>query len=337
MVSMWSDQSIVDLIHTAYDNVKTRNAYLARLTKLKEYCNEKEGDLNYIIILSDPDKYYPVIRKHYENASSRKNVLTVILAIFKQSPALAQLLSEQRSQWKNFHDNMNSYEGAKYAKNMPDMKQLSKYTSFQEMETKYLELKVGTPHDNKFMSQWFIFLSIVISTPPKRADYSSMKVYYDTDPHVTGENYVVMLSGKPSYMVFTTYKTEKKVTHKDGTDATSRIEETMSMDTYRDIMASLRRWPRDYLFVNKTKKPFASNNAFTKWVIYMFEELFGKSTGLSMLRHVYITEKIDMNNTSTEERNDIARQMMHSTGLQDKYRWNRDKVCQTMKAMCKGP
>jgi hypothetical protein len=156
-------------------------------------------------------------------------------------------------------------------------------------------------------------------------------VYYEKDPNKKTTNYILLRMDTkqatiyPSYLVFTTYKTSEDY---------HRVDEVIPKQAYIDIKDSLRRHPRTHLFITRLGKPFASNNAFSKWVMHMFDTLFGKGTGVTMLRHIYITEKIDFNVMNDEELEEVSHQMMHSRGLQRKYNWSKPKICEQMQRMC---
>jgi hypothetical protein len=317
------DVKIRQILVDSYTNEKTREQYLARLVLLKKVCD----GASYYTIIANPDLYYQMLRTRYPNISMRKNMLTLILAIFRNSDNVSSVLGAQRKRWKKFHDDMDGFQEAKYARNMPDVKQLVKYTPMEEIKLKYEELKRGDPHATRQSSQHFLLLSIIINTPPKRSDYGSMKVYRNKDPNLKDANYLVLHtdSQTPSYMVFTVFKTAKTYT---------RVDEVLNRQLYKDVSDSLRRHPRQYLFVNRFGEPFATNHLYSQYVSAAFEKMFGRKTGVSMLRHIYITEELDFNDLSLEERSDIAKQMLHSKGLQEKYAWNKKKVCEAMKSLC---
>lgn len=319
-----NDSTIVRIIENAYTKDTTRSNYLNRLTRLKEICDNK----SYFNILSNPDTYYVSIRENYPNISTRKNVLTLILALFKNSEALRNDLVDQHKRWRKFHDDMDGFQEAKYKKNMPNPDQLAKYTPMEEIELRYKELKKESdPHETLQSSQTIVLLSIITSTPPKRSDYGSMAIYQEKDPNHTDENYLVIRSNPKhtSYMVFTKYKTS---------DEHRRIEQDIPKQTFKDIHDSLRRHPRDYLFMNRFNDPFKTNDAFSKFVIRTFKRLFDRNTGVTMLRHIFITEKLSWDEMNDEELDDVAHQMMHTTKLQRKYNWNKKAICDNLKRIC---
>lgn len=324
------DESVLADLHKAYKgkSVKTIQNYLHRLEHLRSDENLFPGK-DILWIVSDPPASYDVIRAKYPNINSRKNILTIILVLFRNSPSLRDALAERfdkvHEQWRTYHDHMNAFQEAAYRKNVPDTRHLQKYVGFEEMTLKYKELKKGTGHDTFQNSLDIVLLSLVLHTPPKRADFGSLRVYYEDDPNTKDTNYIVLRTKTPSFITMNTYKTSALY---------ARVDTDIPFPTIVDIKDSLRRWPRDYLFESRSKKPFASNNAYSKWVTSRFVHMFGRSTGVTMLRHIYITEKVDLNNMNDDELEDIAHQMLHSVRLQRKYNWKKDAVCKSIKLLC---
>jgi hypothetical protein len=316
-----TDNSIEKALETIYVKKTTYVIYIHRLRRLRDVTVECK---TYLDLVSNPDLNYAKIKLAYPNINTRKNMLTTILTLFKNIEELAVKLPDEQKLWKISHDRMDSFLQAKSKKHMPDMKQLAKYTPFEEMELKYIELTKEDPHKTMKDSMQFVLLSIIISTPPKRCDYGSLKVYYDTDPKVQDANYIVINHSDPSYMVFNVYKTSKVY---------NRVDQDLSIRVTNDIKDSLRRHKREFLFVNRFNKPFA-NNGFSKYLINMFNIMFGRNTSSSILRHIFITEKVNFDDMDDDELENIAKQMLHSTNLQRKYNWNKKAICSTLKKMC---
>jgi hypothetical protein len=317
-----NDATIRAIISDNYKNAKTSETYTSRLNVLQSTCDNKP----LFEILKNPESHYETLKAKYTNIITRKNMLTLILALFKYSTRLKNLLTTQYQQWAKYHDYMDRFVEAQYEQQrVPDARQLAKYTPFEDMEAKYLELQKTDPHQTLQSSLHYVFLSIILSTPPKRADYGEMKIYRDKDPKVKDANYVVLHTNSktPSYFVFRAFKTQEKYI---------RIDEVIPTKTLKDITTSLRRYPRENLFINRFGNPY-SNKLFSKFVIRAFETMFGRATGVTMLRHIYITEKVDMND-APYERAEIARQMMHTTGLQAKYNWDKKAICENLKRIC---
>lgn len=314
------DNQIRGILQQSYAKETTRSTYLQRLIALQRVCN----GVQVYHILSDPEQYYPLIRNAYPNITTRKNVLTLILALFKNSDKLRTYLKTQQVRWAQFHDNMDAFQQTAYKKNMPNPDQLAKYTPWEEITLKYKELKKRDPHSSLGTSIEFILLSIISSTPPKRSDYGNMRIFYDKDPNLKDANYIVLRQQR-SYMVFTKYKTS---------DEYARVDEELPLATEKDVKDSIRRHPRTHLFVNRFGNPFTTNKAFSKFVIRVFEKHFQRSTGVTMLRHIFITDTVSWDNMSDEKLATVANQMMHSSNLQRKYHWSKEAICENMKRIC---
>ena len=312
------DKEIEGILKKAYTNQTTLKNYMHRLHYMRDSIMK---GTNLYTIISKPDISYEYIRKEYPNISTRKNFITVILALFKHSEHLRRNLDEQQKRWKTFHDHMDSFQEAQYKKHMPDKKQISKYTSYEDIEQKYKELKKSNPHDTQQNSMQYVLLSIIISTPPKRSDYGQIAIYYDEDPQKEDINYIVINTNRPTFLVFNKYKTSK--TYK-------RIDQELPPSTTKDIKDSLRRYDRKYLFINRYNKPYITNDGFSKYVVRVFTRLFGRNTGVTMLRHFYITERVSFDEMDEDERELISHTMMHSNKLQYKYNWSKKAICENL-------
>ena len=56
-----------------------------------------------------------------------------------------------------------------------------------------------------------------------------------------------------------------------------------------------------------------------------FKTHLGKATGVSLLRHMFINEKVDLNKLSIEEKEAIATAMGHTRSQQEQYKLFFDK------------
>ena len=267
-------------------------------------------------IIVNPDVYYPQIQKAYPSLTTRKNVLTTLLSLFREDADLKSKLDIQ-TKWKKLHDDLSKLQEAKSKRSEPEPKQVEKYTSYEEIEKKYNELKKSRFHDTERHSMQYVLLSIIVNLRPKRADLGAVKIYRETDPRKTDENYMVLRKTGSSYLVMNLYKTSKY--HQT-------VEEDLPASLVRDIETSLARWPREYVFRKDDGKPM-SNNTYSAFVKKTFEEFFGRGTGVSLLRHIYITEKLDFDDMTIEEQNEEAKLMLHTTGLQRQYKWPKKVIC----------
>jgi len=302
----------VQILEKTYPNPKTRDNYLSRLRGMLG----RIGNPSLTDVLHNPDVYYPNIKQAYTNITTRKNMLTVILALFREDEGLRASHATQHAQWKKLHDDLTKLQEAKIKRSEPEDKQVAKYTSFEEIEEKYEDMRKKAPHGTERASMQYVLLSILVHLRPKRADLGAVRVY-TKDPRKTDENYIVMKDGLTSYLVMNLYKTSKYY---------QTVEEDLPEGLVRDIKASLTRWPREYLFRTDEGKPM-SNNTYSVFVKTTFQGLFGRSTGVSLLRHIYITEKLNFDDMTLEEQDEEAKLMLHTSGLQRQYKWPKKVLC----------
>jgi hypothetical protein len=301
-----------ELLHRVYPNPKTRDNYISRLRGLMTHF----PNTPLLEILLNPDVYYPKIQKAYKSMTTRKNVLTTFMVLFREDSEL-KTKTEYAAKWKKLHDDLSKLQDAKIRRSEPEQKQINNYTSYEEIEEKYEELKKRGYHDTERHSCQFLLLSVIVHLRPKRADLGSVKLYKENDPRKTDENYIVLRKTGSSYLVMNVYKTSKY--HQT-------MEEDLPEGLVRDIQTSLSRWPREYLFVKDNGDPM-TNNTYSVFVKSTFESFFGRSTGVSLLRHIYITEKLNFDDMTMEEQDEEAKLMLHTSGLQRKYKWPKKVIC----------
>ena len=300
-----------ELLKRTYKTASTQKEYLARLTSLAKI----QPDITKF--LTHPTTEYAALQTAYPSILSRKNLLTLVLVLFREDKDLAEKNDAAYKQWKRYHDDLARHMDAKVQRSEPSDKQVEKYTSYEEIEKMYEDQKKHSPHTTEKTSYQYLLLSILVHLKPKRADFGSVKVYRDVDPKDKEHNYIVLRSKGSSFLAMNLYKTSKHY---------QTVEEDLPEGLKRDIEDSLRRWPRTYLF-QKNNGEFMSNNTYSVFVKSTFNQLFGRATGVSLLRHIYITEKVDFEDTTLEEQEDVARLMLHTSGLQRKYKWPKKTLC----------
>lgn len=312
------------ILADAFPNAKTRENYASRLRGLVR--NVGAGGLEEILV--EPSAWYRKIQAAYPSLATRKNLLTAILVLFREDAELATH-AEAAGRWRKLHEDLGRHQAARVRRSEPADKQIAHYTSFEEIEAKYDAMKRGHPHTTRRASLQFVLLSVIVHLRPKRADLGAVLIVRgDRDPNRTDINYIV-LRGKEatkepttkatggSFLVMNLYKTSKYY---------QTVQEELPPGLVTDIGTSLTRWPREYLFVKEDGEPM-SNNTYTKFVQATFADLFGRATGVSLLRHIYISEKLDFDNMTLEEQNAEAKLMLHTSGLQRQYKWPKKVLC----------
>lgn len=305
----------MDILEKTFTNPKTRENYRTRLSTLLR----KLEASSLLEILENPDTYYPKLQLAYPSLTTRKNMLTPLLALIREDKELrtSEGFEEARTRWKKLHDDLHKHQDARIKRSEPADKQVAKYTSYEEIEAKYEELKKSGGHTTRRESMQFVLLSILVHMRPKRADLGSVHIFVEQDPNRKDINYIVLRNKGISFLAMNLYKTSKHY---------ATVEEDLPDPLKKDIVRSLKRWPREYLFVKENMEPM-SNNTYSHFVTTTFEDFFGRGTGVSLLRHIYISEKLDFDNMTLEEQEEEARYMLHTSGLQRQYKWPKKVLC----------
>ncbi len=316
---MGVEKPVEELFQRVFSNEKTRDNYISRLNGMLQ----KVGAETVMEIVRAPDTWYPKLREAYPSLTTRKNILTAILVLFRED---ADLKGDEslKGQWKKWHEDLRRHEDARIRRSEPAEKQIAKYTSFEEIEAKYEELRNKGAHTTRQDSLQYVLLSVIVHLRPKRADLGAVEIF-KTDPNRTDINYMVIRPAAEgsSFLSMNIYKTSKHY---------KKIEEELPEGLVRDIHTSLKRWPRKYLFVKDAEKERGgkepmNNGTYSAFVQRTFEHLFGRGTGVSLLRHIYISEKLNFDNMTLEEQEEEARLMLHTSGLQRQYKWPKKTIC----------
>ena len=244
-------------------------------------------------------------------------MLTFILALFKYAD-LKCTYESQYKKWLDFHGKLSDKIEEQYKSNEPSPAQREKYLTFGDMQDVLQKMSMEDPHKNRDQSVDYCLIAMYAEIAPLRSDFGKIRIYTKDKGHLH-KNYVVLGDGEDAeaYIIINHYN--KTQMGKDGKMKPSKridISKTLR-DVFRE---SMRRWPRKYLFVSRRGNVFDTSASYSKFVISVYKKHFGKPVGTSMLRHIYITEKVNLNSLSVLERENIAEAMGHSRNMQDLYK-----------------
>lgn len=181
-------------------------------------------------------------------------------------------------------------------------KQEKNYVVWKELADVQTRLEAMEKTD----AQWkqFLVVSLYTLNAPVRADYGDMRVFPKRSKKRT-ENELIWNSNP--VFVFREYKTAKTY---------GEVEIPVSLPLRKVI----REWFEHLGGVPEFLLGSASSaNTFAVYVADTFKKHTGKEVGVSLLRHSYITEHYPRLNT-IKQKEALARQMLHSKDLQEKYR-----------------
>jgi hypothetical protein len=312
------DSFFLKAIESKVEKETTRKNYIYRLNGLKKRLVKRMTESGTEIperlilhIITHPRKYYPMIQNEYDNeVLTIKNTVTLILALIKYTDLKCKIESPYKK-WLIIHQELCDQETDRYNKNLPSEKQRANYVTLDELRDAIVKLSAGSPHSTRRSSLQFCLLNMYLHIRPKRADFGDIRVYLSTDPNRKDRNYVV-IDGDRSFFVLNKYNK----TQRDGTP----IVEHFGNELAKVFRESLKAHPRRHLFVGNNGEPFKTANAYSKFVTTTFKTNLGKSTGVSLLRHMFINEKVDLNKLSIEEKDAIATAMGHTRTQQEQYK-----------------
>jgi hypothetical protein len=168
-------------------------------------------------------------------------------------------------------------------------------TAEQELNTLRSKLdEIKEPNDR-------LLIALYVFIPPLRSDYADILIV-KTDAEVDDpeQNYFVL---DDNLLILNKYK---RMNFKDNSPQETKVFDLAPIKKYID--ASLKAYPRDFLFETKSLMPYNSNT-FTKHVQAVFAKYFKKAYTINSLRHLYATAHKHL---STKEIEKIAAGMNHS-------------------------
>ena len=168
------------------------------------------------------------------------------------------------------------------------------------------------------VQQRLLILSLLTMLPGvARLDYATLRIISKKDfeklKNQTAENYVV--TGTQYKIIFQKYKTSK--TYGVVNIPVSKHSRPLQRLLIKHIRFLRRNFPEnDCLFLNQNLTCM-SRNSLTKFLQRLFKEFFKKNVSVTMLRHIFLTDKYDKK--QLEEQAQTAKFMMHSPGMMKDY------------------
>ena len=295
----------------------SRATYARRVRKIKEVL----GTRTITEVLLSPSEYKSRLEGAESHApNTRCGWMETLLALFKHGRAA--LVSDHgeaevaaaRVEWQETFTRLKGAQEARCKQNeLQSERQKENYVRLDELVARYrswmTDRTEAERHDDPWDSQALLLMSFETHLPPKRSDLGALKVIRDDAEAERWEgNCVLLLPLLPlsepskSRLIIKRHKTSKSL---------GAIDEEMPMALVEDVEASLQRHPREHVFAGIRSKRELSNNTFTKRVQAVMMRLFGRKSGVILLRKAFATSR-DHNGTSQAERERDARSMGHS-------------------------
>ena len=166
--------------------------------------------------------------------------------------------------------------------------------------------------------QRLLILSLLTMLPGiARLDYATIRIIskkkFDQLANQTAENYLV--TGRQQKIIFQKYKTFK--TYGVVNIPIAKYSRPLQRLLQRHVRYLRENFPEnDCLFLNQNLTCM-SRNSLTKFLQRLFKEFFKKNVSVTMLRHIFLTNKYDKK--QLEEQAETSKFMMHSPSMMKDY------------------
>jgi len=303
LMKTYTEEELKELITHLFRNkpigVTSKTQYATKISQWMSYIPSEKTLHNLLWNPKTSMKYLTSTEKIKHSPANHHIYISSVVAFIKYIIKNEELLNEwkeiERENWKPIAEH--------YEENTPTELQKEKLMSFEEINRIRETLEVGSIER--------LLLSFYTLIEPIRADYFATEIVKNSE-EAKEDNYIV-LTGGTGKLVVKDFKTKQKY---------EKIENTLSENLYKELKASLEKKPRKYLFTTAETKPFATRKLFSNWACRTLTRVLKQPMTLTVLRHIYITDKIEKK-TPVKELREIASKMGHSRDIQRVYDWSR--------------
>ena len=271
------------------------NSYLITLRRLNE--NQEVMNLNF---LKDTENIMNQINEF--KLPTQRNKLTAILVVLsafnKKEFDDVELYYRKQLEDRNqqYTEYINSHEKSeKQEKNWVSLDVLKK------IMRKYKKEAMENP--NIKTVQKYLVSALYLLQPPKRLDFSNMKIIETRKEDNGKNNFMLNLGRNKKYFIFNEFKTDKSQGSK---------EVLINKELNSIINMWLKVNKSDDFLLNNRGQPMSSNS-LGKYITKIFEPS-GKSITLNLLRNIFVSENIDLE--AVQKAKNMADMMDHSESTQ---------------------
>jgi len=298
------------LIKTDRPEIKDNSirSYLITLRKLND--NKELIDLKFL------KKYDDIVEKIEPlKLTTKRNYISSILVILRaynkksfdkvldQYKKLLATLNEEYTNKINSHEKSEKQEN-----NWVKLDDLKKGLSLFKKEIKDKEIKDKEKLTKKDMNLLKKYLIVALYTlqPPVRLNYSNMKIINSEKDVEPEKNYLLVKGRNKKTLIFQDYKTAK---------TNGRVDKKVPKELNSILNLYLKYHKSKYLILDAKGNPITANG-LGKLITSSFD-FTGKSVTLNLLRHIYISSKIDLDAIKAQK--ELAKSMHHSESMQESY------------------
>jgi len=273
-------------------STKTYMSNIRKIAGTKEIDNLK--------FLDDPDAVFSLMSTY--KLTMKRNILSSILVLLS---AVATEKDTKEALRKIYADKLlelTEEMKVELAKNNKTETQEKNWVSLADLRKITKALIRNSPG-----SQNTMIAALYSLQPPTRLDYYDMEIVSPKQERTNDKNYLIINNRSKKTFLFNDYKT-------------SRHHGTVSLPVNKELNTVINKFlklnpERKYLLQGKNGLPLSRNN-LGKMITKIFAST-GKQVSLNIIRHVYVSEKVDIE--KIKEQNELAASMMHSSGTQLDY------------------
>jgi len=298
------------LIKTDRPNIKDNSirSYLITLRKL----NDNQA-LTTMTFLKDYDNIVEKLEKL--KLTTRRNYLSSILVILRayKKKSFDKVLEQYKKLLATLNLEYNlkidSHEKSeKQENNWMPLSDLKKGLSLFKKEIKDRQIKDKEKLTKKDMILLKKYLIVALYTlqPPVRLNYSNMAIINSEKDIEPNKNYLLVKGRNVKHFIFQDYKTAK---------TNGRVDKKIPKELNSILNLYLKYHKSKYLILDAKSNPITANG-LGKLITSSFQ-FTGKSVTLNLLRHIYISSKIDLDQIKAQK--ELAKSMHHSESMQESY------------------
>ena len=259
-------------------------------------------------LVQDCEATFKGLERICEKPTTLKNRITGIMGTFKRCEHLQQDDGDglARKFWGDIHLGMLESQKQRARFNLATPKQLENTVELDAI----LAAARTLDHWCLKQSQDKVLLTIAALVPAKRADWGCLRFVNSVEDVDPDENALVVTSER-IVLVLNKYKTASAYGR--------HVEEIESAEVAGVIRTSLATHPRTCLFVSPAHMIGMTNDAFATYFSDCFDRHMRKHVTVGLLRHMWVTQKIDPRRMTTHEMDELSHKMLHSTEMQRLY------------------
>lgn len=257
-----------------------------------------DNKIDSLAFLQDTDAVMAKINTFGMNV--KRSVLTAIMVAMGANGDTGEAL-------RTYVDALNEYSvlvSDELGKNKKSNKQEKNWTKHENLLAIAKRMIKNAPGNQRSL-----IAALYTYQPPSRLDFYDMQIIGKGDAMVDKQNYLQIINRNKKNFIFNDYK--NSATYKTVTIPVNKAMNTV-LNKYFKLNPGIKYLLRSE---KQSSKPM-TRNSLGKQLPQIFEET-GKHITLNQIRHIYISENIDIK--KTKQQNELAKQMMHSTSTQLTY------------------